>query len=64
MQKAASKLLLENHADPNKEGLGGESPLLFAASQGQSDIIDQLLYYGADINHVDMVIMSCFFSKL
>lgn len=56
LQKAASKLLLENHADPNKEGLGGETPLLFAASQGQSGIIDKLLHHGADINHADMVI--------
>ena len=48
--------MLKNHADPNKEGLGGETPLLFAASQGQSDIIDQLLNHGADINHTDMVI--------
>ncbi|XP_028400522.1 ankyrin repeat family A protein 2-like isoform X2 [Dendronephthya gigantea] len=53
-QKAASNLLLENHADPNKEGLGGETPLLFASSQGQSDIIDQLLSHGAKINHIDM----------
>ena len=47
--------MLEHNADPNKEGLGGETPLLFAASHGQSDIIDQLLNHGADINHIDMV---------
>lgn len=55
MQKATVSLLLEHNADPNKEGLGGETPLLFAASQGQCDIIDQLLHSGADIDHIDMV---------
>lgn len=55
-QKSVIKLLLEHKADPNIEGLGGETPLLFAASQGQSNIVDQLLNHGANINHTDLVL--------
>lgn len=44
------KLLLRNHADPNKKNAGGEPPLYLAVLSHQKPNVEILLDAGADIN--------------
>ena len=46
-------ILLEHGADPNIRDDHGKTPLMRAASKGQTNIIQGLLARGADINAVD-----------
>lgn len=47
------KSLLENNADVNWRDGFNSTPLMYAASKGNIEIVDLLLKYGADINAND-----------
>lgn len=44
------KMLLERGADVNQENEWGQTPLMLAAKEGQSSILNALLDKGANIN--------------
>lgn len=54
-QKATVTLLLQNGADATTCSPSGESALAFGTCQGQLDIVEQLLEYGADPNVCTLV---------
>jgi uncharacterized protein len=52
----AAKVLVDAHADVNpKEGWGGQSAIMWAASQGQPEMIKFLAAHGADVNARGMI---------
>lgn len=55
MQKATITLLLKKGADAKRCSPNGESALSFAACQGQADMVEQLLQYGADPDVTSLV---------
>jgi len=44
------KILLDNHADPNIQGLYDRTPLMWAANKGYTNIVQMLLENGAKVN--------------
>eukprot|EP00949_MAST-11_sp_MAST-11-sp1_P002280 g2280.t1 len=46
-QREATKVLLEYAAEPSRRNLAGKTPTDIAEENGDSEIVDMLLYYGA-----------------
>ena len=50
-----SKILLNFKADPNISNINRNTPLLMAVSKNFYDLVELLLEYGANINHLNNI---------
>lgn len=51
--QVVDELIKNGHADVNKKGNSGETPLIRAAKDGHLEVVKELIALGADINATD-----------